>query len=214
MVKSNSGLWAVARSRQHRRAKLRRWTLLLAMPFLGVVTAFGLAPDTVTETIIRKPVIEDIMLPLASATDSASEQAQLNTQTFWREARIQRGDTLPSLLARLHVDDSDLLAFLNTSSEARPLYLLYPGQSLRVETGGDGKLLTLHYLQGERLLRLTRDGDSFKVSEFLPELETRVISVGGAIRSSLFAATDALEIPDAIAMQLVDVSIAAKSVPV
>lgn len=204
MAKAYFGLRAQAPFRQLRGAKLRYWALIFALPFLGVVTAFGFAPDTVTETVIRKPVIEEIVLPPAMAAGSASEQAQLRGQTYWREERIQRGDTLPSLLSRLHVDDNDVLTFLNTSREARPLYLLYPGHSLRVETAGDGKLLTLHYLQGERLLKVMRDGDSFQVSDSLPELETRVISVGGVIRSSFFAATDALDIPDAIAMQLVE----------
>lgn len=177
---------------------------MLVLPFLGVVAAFGFAPDTVTDTVVRKAVIEEVQFPLA-ASDLVSQRARLANQTYWREEPVRRGDTLPSLLSRLQLDDDDLLAFLNTAREARPLYLLHPGRTLRVQTSGDGKLLALHYLQGERLLKLVRDGDSFRVSDSAPELQTQVISVAGVIRSSLFAATDELDIPDAIATQLVDI---------
>lgn len=186
-----------------RSASFRRWALALVLPFGGVVTAFGIAPDTVTDTLERTQVVEELALPLnASALESTLLQAQ---QTYWREERIQRGDTLARLIARLRVNDAEALAFLNTSRETRAMFQLIPGRSLRAETGADGKLLTLHYLNGERLLTVKRDGETFTTEDKVATLETRVISVGGEIRSSLFAATDALNIPDAIAMQMVEI---------
>lgn len=183
-----------------RTAQFRRWALALVLPFAGVVTAFGIAPDTVTDTIVRTQVIEDLALPVTA--ESLALQAQ---QTYWREERIQRGDTLARLLSRLRVNDAEALAFLNTSPSARAIFQLIPGRSLRAESDADGKLLTLHYLNGERLLTVKRGGETFTAEDKVAELETRVISVAGEIRSSLFAATDALNIPDAIAMQMVEI---------
>lgn len=184
-------------------AGLRRWARVLVLPlvltFAGVVTAFGIAPNTVTDTLERTQVIENLVLSTAA---TLTTQAQ---QTYWREERIQRGDTLARLISRLQVNDAEALAFLNTSREARMVFQLVPGRSLRAETSADGKLLTLHYLNGERLLTVKRDGDNFSAEDSLAELETRVISVAGEIRSSLFAATDALNIPDTIAMQMVEI---------
>lgn len=184
-------------------AGVRRWALALVLPFAGVVTAFGIAPHTVTDTLERVQVIEEIALPL-DATLLAATLAQAH-QTYWREERIQRGDTLARLLSRLRVNDAEALAFLHTAREARAIFQLISGRSLRAETAVDGKLLTLHYLNGERLLTIKRDGDTFSVEDDVAALETRVLSAAGEIRSSLFAATDALNIPDAVAMQLVEI---------
>jgi murein DD-endopeptidase MepM/ murein hydrolase activator NlpD len=180
----------------------RRAALALVLPFAGVVTAFGIAPDTATDSIARTEVVESLALPL---TASVAEMQQVQAaQTFWREERVKRGDTLASVLARLRVNDPEAVAFISNAREARPLFQWVPGRSLRAETTADGKLLALRYPYGERLLSITKDGDGYTVSDAPQTVETRVVAVSGEIRSSLFAATDALHIPDAIAMQLVE----------
>lgn len=179
-------------------AALRRVTLALVLAFAGVVTAFGIAPDTVTDNVIRSAVVEPVKLPTTMTVD----ESQL--QTYWREERVQRGDTLARILSRLRIDDNDATQYLNSSPEARALLHLVPGRTLRAAITADGQLLSLHYLNGERLFTLTRDGENFTAEERAAELETRVVSVAGEIRSSLFAATDALNIPDTVAMQLVE----------
>ncbi len=171
--------------------------LPLALTLAGVVTAFGIAPNTITDAQQRMQVVEEMLLPV----DVMSQPEQ---QTYWREERIQRGDTLARVIARLRVTDAQALTFLNTAPEARGMLHLAPGRTLRAETQADGTLLTLHYHNGERLLTVKRDGDSFGTDDTAATLETRVVSVGGEIRSSLFAATDALHIPDAVAMQFVE----------
>ena len=184
-----------------RTASFRRWVLALVLPFVGGVTAFGIAPNTITDTLERTQIIEDIALPL----DAAVSTAPPAPQSYWREERIQRGDTLARLLARLQVNDAAVMAFLNTAPDARALFQLIPGRSLRAATTADGTLLMLHYLNGERLLTIARNGETFTAEHKAAGLETRVISVAGEIRSSLFAATDALNIPDAVAMQMVEI---------
>jgi murein DD-endopeptidase MepM/ murein hydrolase activator NlpD len=189
------------RLRLHVRNSGLRHAAVLVLPLVltlaGVVTAFGIAPNTITDTQERTQVVEELLLPV----DAMPSQAQ---QTYWREERIQRGDTLARVIARLRVSDAQALTFLNTAPEARGMLHLAPGRTLRAETQADGTLLTLHYQNGERLLTVTRDGGSLSANERAAALETRVVSVGGEIRSSLFAATDALNIPDAVAMQLVE----------
>ena len=179
-------------------ASFRRWALALVLPFAGVVTAFGIAPDTITERIEQSRVVENIaLLPVVSATGA--------TQTFWREERIQRGETQASLLERLGVEDPAAVSYLRTTRDARSLFQLVPGRAVSAETTTDGKLVTLRYLNGSTLMTVQRDGESFSATEQTTELETRVISAAGEIRSSLFAATDRLNIPDAVAMQMVEV---------
>jgi murein DD-endopeptidase MepM/ murein hydrolase activator NlpD len=176
----------------------RRWTLALVLPFAGVVTAFGIAPDTITEPIEQSRVVESIALsPVVTATGT--------TQTFWREERIQRGETQASLLARLGVEDDAAVNYLRTTRDARLLTQLVPGRAVSAETTAEGRLVTLRYLNGNTLMTVKREGDAFVAAEQTAELETRVISAAGEIRSSLFAATDRLNVPDAVAMQMVEV---------
>lgn len=178
----------------------RRWALALVLPFAGMVTAFGIAPDTVTESIEQSRVVENLAL---SPVELGAGAAQ--TQTFWREERIQRGDTQASLLTRLGVEDDAAMRYLRITRDVRSLFQLVPGRAVSAETTADGRLATLRYLNGNTLMTITRDGESFRASEQLAELETRIISAAGEIRSSLFAATDRLQVPDAITLQMVDV---------
>ncbi len=181
-----------------RTANYRRWVLALVLPFVGVVTAFGIAPETITERIEQRSVIENLALPPVEPAASAA-------QTFWREERIQRGETVAGLLARLGIEDAPAINYLRTTRDARALFQLVPGRAISAETTADGQLVTLRYLNGGTLMTVTRDGDAFSASEQSAELETRVISAAGEIRSSLFAATDRLNVPDAVTLQMVDV---------
>jgi murein DD-endopeptidase MepM/ murein hydrolase activator NlpD len=181
-----------------RMAAFRRWALALVLPFAGVVTAFGIAPDTATDYVAQRRVVEDIaLLPVVPTSDAA--------QTFWHEERIQRGETQASLLARLGVEDEAAVNYLRTTRDARSLFQLVPGRAVSAEITADGGLVTLRYLNGNTLLTVKRDGNTFSATEQVAELETRVISAAGEIRSSLFAATDRLNVPDAVAMQMVEV---------
>ena len=177
---------------------LRRGLLALLLPFVGIMAAFGIAPDTITDTIERTSVVEQITLPaLPSASDA--------TESYWREARIERGDTIASILQRLQIDDASAGQVLQRTSEARLLYRLIPGRTIRAHTTAAGQLLALRYLNGTQLLKIDREGDALVVSEGAAEVETRLHMRSGEIRSSLFAATDAAGMSDAVAVQIAEV---------
>ena len=179
-------------------ARVRRVVALLLLPFLGIVAAFGIAPDTVTDTAPRTQVVEDLTLP--AATLSVAPDAG-----FWREERVLRGDTLGAVLSRLGVDDPEAVAWLRNARAARGLYQLVPGRTMRSHTTAEGKLLALRYLNAGKVIRIERAGASFSISEQAVALERRVMMKSGEIRSSLFAATDAANLPDAVAIQIADI---------
>jgi murein DD-endopeptidase MepM/ murein hydrolase activator NlpD len=177
---------------------LRRVLLALLLPFVGIMAAFGIAPDTSTDTIERTSVVEQITLPSLSITSDAME-------SYWREARIERGDTIASVLQRLQIDDSSAAQIMQRTSEARALYRLIPGRTIRAQTTAAGQLLSLRYLNGTHLLKIDREGDALVISEGAAEVETRIHMRSGEIRSSLFAATDAAGMSDAVAVQIAEV---------
>lgn len=175
-----------------------RPVLALVLPFLGVVAAFGIAPDTVTEPVPRKEVVQEITLPLPPSALRADDG-------YWREERIQRGDTIVTLLSRLGVEDPDSVDFLRTLRSARTLHQLVPGRTVRALATAEGRLLALRYQTGGTVLSVQRRDGGFQVAEEPAEFERRVLMKSGEIRSSLFAATDAAGLSDAVAIQVADI---------
>jgi murein DD-endopeptidase MepM/ murein hydrolase activator NlpD len=178
--------------------RLRRLMAILVLPFVGVVAAFGIAPDTITDTIVVNKVVEDVALPVVTTSENTED-------AFWREERVQRGDTLAGLLARLGVEDPEALRTLRMTRDAKALYQLVPGRTVRAKTTADGRLVALRYLNNETLLSVERIGDAFAVSEQPAQLESRILMRSGEIASSLFGATDAADLPDTVAIQIADI---------
>jgi murein DD-endopeptidase MepM/ murein hydrolase activator NlpD len=176
----------------------RRWLVALVLPFLGVVAAFGIAPNTNPDRVATTRVIQELDLPLPSngvATDAG----------YWREERIVRGDRAASLLRRLGADDAEVKAFLRATHSSKILRELIPGRSVRAYQSADGKLLALRYQNDGDALNVERDGEGFRASESAIDLERRVLVASGEIDTSLFGATDAAQLPDAVAIQIADV---------
>lgn len=178
--------------------KLRRLILAALLPFFGVVAAFGIAPDTVTEKLVVATVVEEVALPQFPVNANPDE-------AYWHEERIQRGETIASVLARLEVDDPDAVQKLRGAREARALYQLVPGKTIRAKVTADGKLVALRYLAGGKLYSVERVGETFTVTQQPAQLETRILMRSGEIRSSLFAAADAANFPDAVAIQIAEI---------
>lgn len=176
----------------------RRVLLALLLPFVGIMAAFGIAPDTITDTVERSNVVEQIALPVPPASGDANE-------SYWRESRIERGDTIASVLQRLQIDDSSAAQVMQRTTEARALYRLIPGRTIRAHTTAAGQLLSLRYLNGTQLLKIDREGDALVIFEGAAEVETRLHMRSGEIKSSLFAATDAVGMSDAVAVQIAEV---------
>ncbi len=174
----------------------------MGISLFGMVAAFGTVNDSGIENIQRQNVVEQLALPpLTAATDA--------DQTFLREERVQRGDTVMELLLRLGVDDPAAVGFLKGSSATQSLFRqLSPGKNLTARTGPQGELHTLVFpLNGgkDQALIVERQGDRFVASEQALPLETQVVMKTADIRYSLFGASDAAGIPDSVATQLADI---------
>ncbi len=176
----------------------RRILLGLVLPFMGMMAAFGIAPDTITDHVVRSTVVEELKLPEPPAAAPDSE-------SYWRETRVERGDTIASILQRLQIDDSSSSLLLQHARDTRALYRLIPGRTVRAHTTASGQLLALRYLNGTQLLKIDQDRDLLRVSEGPADVETRILMRSGQIKSSLFAATDAAGMSDAVAIQIAEV---------
>jgi len=199
MQDDKSAILAQKETMQERKIQLRWLVGLSTLPLLGMAVAFGIAPATDPQPVELKTVIENLDMPRVAVLNEGDN-------TFWREERIQRGDTVASLLDRLQVEDDAASAFLRTTREARTLHQLVPGRSIRAKTGEDGQLISLRYIASDNtLLKVDRAQDGFKVQEQQAPVEARVAMKSGEIRSSLFGATDAAGVPDPVAIQMADI---------
>lgn len=179
--------------------------------FLGAFTlgAAGFAPaqpdtsDAPVHAIAKDLALPDLQQQVAKLQDQASEN-------YVAEEKVRSGDTLASLLTRLGVDDDGAANFIKSDAMARAVMQLRPGKRVTAHTSEDGELqqLTTTLSDGRdgpaSNLIVERNGAGFKSHTTPVELERRLEMRSGQIRSSLFAATDAAQIPDSIASQIVD----------
>jgi murein DD-endopeptidase MepM/ murein hydrolase activator NlpD len=168
----------------------------LVLTTVTVVTAFGIAPDTAVESVPQQLVREAVQLPEVTPPQPP--------QRFVAQERVLRGDTVAVLFDRLGVRDSQALDFLRADATGRLIFRqLVPGRTLQVETGDAGELRTLRYfVSATSLLEVTRNDAGFEARSRAINETPRLVYKSGIVRSSLFAATDAAGIPDAIAMQI------------
>lgn len=179
--------------------KVRWFVTLSTLPLLGVVTAFGIMPQSDVLTGPQKTIVQEIALPTAAQTAPS-------TTTFWRNERVQRGDTVVELLRRLNVEDEAASEYLRNFNPASSFRQLSVGKEVQAETNAEGGLLALRYLDNEsNQVIIAKEGDSFKVDVKPALVEQRTFVRTGEIQSSLFAATDEAGLPDPAANQLAEI---------
>ncbi len=194
----------------HRHRKLV-FGLAAVVPVFGAVGAFAVAQDTPLPASRR--VAEELAAPDMRAQ---LEALAGRDDQYVSEERIRRGDTLGTLLTRLGVSDGAAERYLQGAPGARALRQLLPGRLIQARTGEDGELVWLRYAYADgdaknlgpgpgRALVVERNGDALVAHDDAQPNERRVELRAGEIRSSLFAATDAAGLPDAIATQITEI---------
>jgi murein DD-endopeptidase MepM/ murein hydrolase activator NlpD len=183
-----------------KRPPIKRFATVVAVffvvPVFGVLTAFGVSSDTQTDALVRQDVTQ--ALPLPAIEDHIDASAE-----FRASERIQKGDSVAALLQRLSVNDQAAFDFLRTSKDAKSIFQLRPGRTVQATTDSDGELQSLMYLHSaDKLLEVNRAGETFTATEKLIVPSVQAVHKSGVIRSSLYGATDAANIPDAVANQL------------
>jgi murein DD-endopeptidase MepM/ murein hydrolase activator NlpD len=178
------------------------WTAaVVSAPLFGIVTAFGFAPALDNIAIPLKTVVESLEVPALAESQPAE-----TPQRYWREERVQRSDTVAGLLSRLGIDDDAAVKFLRTDPRARSFHQLRPGRTVSAIIGDSGELQSLRYAwSSDRLFAVERQGTGFRVTESAIAPLTRLQMKSAEIKSSLFAATDAAEVPDNVAVQLAEI---------
>jgi murein DD-endopeptidase MepM/ murein hydrolase activator NlpD len=173
---------------------LLRSALVFVLTASGVVAFATIAPKPQADIPLQTALIE--ALPIHA------ERILPGPEVYIREERFQRGETLPGLLSRLGISDTEI----GKLARLRALQLLRPGMLVRAEVTSLGSLRTLRFLSGrEAMMQIVADGEMYRAAEYPAPIESRVSMRSGVIRSSLFAATDLAGIPDAVGMQIAEI---------
>jgi murein DD-endopeptidase MepM/ murein hydrolase activator NlpD len=184
------------------RDAVRKRRGLAAIGFAALLA--GVAATGTVKDSSPPPPRETIVAPLAVALPDRVSEA---VQAYWYETRFDRGDTFAALLGRLGVAGADAAKLLTANAGSKPFRSLRPGMTVQAQTSALGQLLALRFVAGDeaKLFGFERDGDRFSVIEQAVELTRETFLRSGEIRSSLFAAADDAELPEAITMQLADI---------
>ncbi len=194
----------------HRNRRFRQVALATALVgALGAVTAFGVAP--LAE--VQLPPVEQITEPVVLGLEVPEP-----IDDFLQTETIRRGDTLAALLARLGASDAGFLRFVAGDPVARKTLQMRTGRHVQAEIDGLGRVLHFSYRPGgveeaagtdaarpATRVEIRREGDTLSAVETEIPLERSVEMRSVEIRSSLFAATDAAGIPEAVAIKVADI---------
>lgn len=188
----------LARLSVKQKRQLRTGLVALAASGAAFATLSGTEPDHIRTTPISLPLTLD-------HTEVASLDE--DTRGIYHEEKVQRGDTLGSLLSRLGVTDPVAFKYLRSGQEASVISNnLRPGRTFRSETGSDGSLVALTYnLSPTQVVHVQREGEGFKVATETLVTEVRVAMRSAEIRGSLYGAADAVNLPDKVTSQIADI---------
>jgi murein DD-endopeptidase MepM/ murein hydrolase activator NlpD len=182
----------------------------LGVLLLGTgVTAFGVAPsDAEIDRMPVRQLVEEVQAGSFAAQDSLSAPVPF---VLFRSDTTRREDTALSLLQRLGVNDSDAGQFLRRDKVASGLFKGPAGKLVMAETDDTQRLLrlTARWLPSDSTrtyakLIIERGTSGWTSRVESGEFTSSIRLSSGAIRTSLFAATDAARLPDDIASQLAD----------
>jgi len=173
----------------------------------GAFAVASFAPDPAD---LPRSVVEYPVDSLAS-DQSLAALVDIPNYSLYRSDQTRSSDTAEAILQRLGVADPAAAAFLRSDGQVRQTLLGRAGRSVSAETTDDHRLisLTARWVQDDsgnfRRLVVQRKGNDFTSRVETAPLTVGTRLAGGIIRSSLFAATDAANIPDAVATQIAEV---------
>lgn len=194
----NPNILAQKRARLARTGKLRWLLAISTIPLLGIYTAFGLAPkpeQTASETLTE-----------LTQTIAFTPHTEQKDNAFIFSDRVKASDSLKSILSRLHIQDNKAAHFfrknaLSLSNQQR----LKTGQTLKATVNQEGQLHRLDFqFDPQQSIVINQSSENKLVAKKVElPIEMRKVFKSATITHSLFASTDAADIPDRIALQLV-----------
>ena len=172
------------------------------------VTAFGLAEYGPQPKL---PPVSLVQQPLRLDLGAQLQQLDAQPQVAYTSTEVRRADSVDSLLRRLQVTDpAQLRALAADASVRRVLREAYGPVSAEVDSIGrlhrlQAQLSPVHQANGVSWTQLdvvAQDDGSLRSSLHAMQAQAQTRIVSGVVHSSLFAAADAIGMPEQVVAQL------------
>ena len=167
--------------------------------------------DASSQNVVVREIIENLALPQAANGEQLLVALPVAPLSLFRTTTTRASDTPETLLKRLGLVDSTAAAYLRSNKEVQQVLLSRTGRMVTVEANGSRLLkLTARWVNRDtddtfQRLLIERTDAGF-VSRFEAAPLVSVQALGSAtISSSLFAAMDEANIPDAVAIQMAEI---------
>lgn len=191
-----------------------RWLVLAAgCALIGVVLANTVSfprpvqtpPVTVNTDELASTVTDDITAVEAGLNKEQAEAAQTPPEPELVDhlLKIKRGDNLSILFDRARIRPEQLAELMASGDQARELVRIHPGDTIKIKTDLDGRLMSLHYdLDNFTYLQVNRVNDILEVAQEKYQIETHTAYASGTIDSSLFLASQKAGLSQNLTMEL------------
>lgn len=200
---------------QHARRRKQLTASVGAIFTLGMAAAMGVAPRSAFDDPLAPRTQQALRMP---DVREQLEQLTESQAVYVREERMQRGDTIGTLLRRLGVDDPDAQAFIVKNPTARGLFNLNPGQAVQAEIDESNMLVSLQANLGgdaaasrELVIERVRPAGentnaTYKAKVLRVDNDVHYEMASGAISAGgFFKAMDAANVPDEIVQQMLSI---------
>lgn len=196
----------------HRHPKRLAAAVAVALLSMGG-GAFAIASiESNSNDVVVRAILEDLALPQLASGQQALAAMPVVPLTLFRTTTTRTNDTAETLLKRLGLFDSAAAAYVRNNKTLHQMLVGRTGRLISVEADNNRSLLklTARWVDTDadttfQRLTVERSGDDF-VSRIETAPLVSVHALGSAtISSSLFAATDEANIPDAVAVQLAEI---------
>lgn len=166
----------------------------------GAFAVASLSPD-IEDVPVRNVFEEVTPLPL----DWQAEALEQHNLALYHSEVIRSSDSFASLFRRLNIDDAKVMAYLRGDSHARQAFRT--GRTVTAEVGSDrkAKKIAVRWINDDgavQRLVIEQNAAGVVARNDFPKLTTGIRLASGAIRTSLYAATDAANMPDSVAKQM------------
>lgn len=193
---------------------------LAAMLFLLGGATYAVSSLNAPKPQVTQHELQELLNPPGVAAQLNSVLNAGKEMRLYRAETTRSSDTVESLFLRLGVDDQQAASIIRANVQLRRNLLGKSSRPVKVEVDSQNKLLSLKLIWSTSestytLMELTRQASPeseainsnsvFQLHQSILPLHTTVRFASARIQTSLFAATDAAQIPDSVAAQLAEV---------
>lgn len=201
--KETTSLWSKLASYQWRRSHL----VSACAISIGLIFSLALLPsDDVEAKRSANTTTRQVNINFADPIVDPILEEPSEPELIWHEQKVRNGDNLTTIFNREKLG-ADMVRRVSASSTlAKKLARMLPGQKLAFGYGVTGELQELKYTLSQlESYRFTRAEDSFVAEHILLKPEVVTAYRSGAIESSLFLAGEAASLPHKTIMDLANI---------